>query len=188
MYVYFIIMEIVLLFLGKETNWKFDENDAPTKCWSPWFPYLYAAGYLLMLYILYQNTEKQSQSGTTSFLVFFIAHVIAMSSTIYNPFLYAWMNENFKKEFKQVIPCLFRSRRHSSMNGLTTQYTTVDTQSVMIPQNRSPVPKEKNANNINWGKDAKACYDNASETVHLKVAENENAEEDWRLHFINVNT
>ena len=111
-------------------------------------------------------------------LVFFIAHVIAMSSTIYNPFLYAWMNENFKKEFKQVIPCLFRSRRHSSMNGLTTQYTTVDTQSVMIPQNRSPVPKEKNANSINWGKDAKACYDNASETVHLKVADNENAEED----------
>ena len=111
-------------------------------------------------------------------LVFFIAHVIAMSSTIYNPFLYAWMNENFKKEFKQVIPCLFRSRRHSSMNGLTTQYTTVDTQSVMIPQNRSPVPKEKNANNINWGKDAKACYDNASETVHLKVGDNENAEED----------
>ena len=76
-------------------------------------------------------------------LVFFIAHVIAMSSTIYNPFLYAWMNENFKKEFKQVVPCLFRSRRHSSMNGLTTQYTTVDTQSVMVPQNRSPVPKEK---------------------------------------------
>ena len=111
-------------------------------------------------------------------LVFFIAHVIAMSSTIYNPFLYAWMNENFKKEFKQVVPCLFRSRRHSSMNGLTTQYTTVDTQSVMIPQNRSPVPKEKNANNINWGKDAKACYDNASETVHLKVADNENTEED----------
>ena len=111
-------------------------------------------------------------------LVFFIAHVIAMSSTIYNPFLYAWMNENFKKEFKQVIPCLFRSRRHSSMNGLTTQYTTVDSQSVMVPQNRSPVPKEKNANNINWAKDPKACYDNASETVHLKVSENDNVDDD----------
>ncbi len=110
-------------------------------------------------------------------LIFFIAHVIAMSSTIYNPFLYAWMNENFKKEFKQVVPCLFRSRRHTSMNGLNTQYTTVD-QSVMVPQHRSPVPQEKNANNINWAKDAKACYDNASETVHLKLAENENIE-DW---------
>lgn len=33
---------------------------------------------------------------------FFLAHCIAMSSTCYNPFLYAWLNENFRKEFKQV--------------------------------------------------------------------------------------
>lgn len=39
-------------------------------------------------------------------LVFFIAHVIAVSSTIYNPFLYAWMNDNFRKEFRRVLPCL----------------------------------------------------------------------------------
>lgn len=37
-------------------------------------------------------------------LLFFIAHCIAMSSTCYNPFLYAWLNENFRKEFKQVLP------------------------------------------------------------------------------------
>ncbi|NP_001127742.1 neuropeptide receptor A7 [Bombyx mori] len=40
------------------------------------------------------------------FLIFFVAHVIAMSSTCYNPFIYAWMNENFRKEFKQLIPCI----------------------------------------------------------------------------------
>lgn len=40
------------------------------------------------------------------FLLFFIGHVIAMSSTCYNPFIYAWMNENFRKEFKQLIPCI----------------------------------------------------------------------------------
>lgn len=40
------------------------------------------------------------------FLIFFMAHVIAMSSTCYNPFIYAWMNENFRKEFKQLIPCI----------------------------------------------------------------------------------
>lgn len=40
------------------------------------------------------------------FLIFFISHVIAMSSTCYNPFIYAWMNENFRKEFKQLIPCI----------------------------------------------------------------------------------
>ncbi|XP_045450958.1 prolactin-releasing peptide receptor-like [Melitaea cinxia] len=39
-------------------------------------------------------------------LAFFLCHVIAMSSTCYNPFIYAWMNENFRKEFKQLIPCI----------------------------------------------------------------------------------
>lgn len=37
--------------------------------------------------------------------LFFIAHSIAMSSTCYNPFLYAWLNDNFRKEFKLVLPC-----------------------------------------------------------------------------------
>lgn len=40
------------------------------------------------------------------FLIFFLCHVVAMSSTCYNPFIYAWMNENFRKEFKQLIPCI----------------------------------------------------------------------------------
>lgn len=39
--------------------------------------------------------------------VFFIAHVIAMSSTIYNPFLYAWLNDNFRKEFRLILPWIF---------------------------------------------------------------------------------
>ncbi|CRK88903.1 CLUMA_CG002648, isoform A, partial [Clunio marinus] len=40
-------------------------------------------------------------------LMFFTSHLFAMSSVIYNPFLYAWLNENFRKEFKQILPCLF---------------------------------------------------------------------------------
>ncbi|XP_067125781.1 prolactin-releasing peptide receptor-like [Centruroides vittatus] len=36
---------------------------------------------------------------------FFLSHAAAMSSTCYNPFLYAWLNENFRKEFKTVLPC-----------------------------------------------------------------------------------
>ncbi|KAJ8317568.1 hypothetical protein KUTeg_005472 [Tegillarca granosa] len=86
-------------------------------------------------------------------LVFFTAHVIAMSSTIYNPFLYAWMNDNFKKEFKQVLPFLFHGDRKRPVNGSSTQYTHVDTQpSVVI--NRSP---------------QKAFYNTESEKVKLNV-------------------
>ncbi|KYM95529.1 PREDICTED: prolactin-releasing peptide receptor-like [Cyphomyrmex costatus] len=40
---------------------------------------------------------------------FFMAHCIAMSSTCYNPFLYAWLNDNFRKEFKQILPCYSRN-------------------------------------------------------------------------------
>ena len=40
-------------------------------------------------------------------LLFFTSHLVAMSSVIYNPFLYAWLNENFRKEFKHILPCLF---------------------------------------------------------------------------------
>lgn len=40
-------------------------------------------------------------------LLFFMSHLVAMSSVIYNPFLYAWLNENFRKEFKTILPCLF---------------------------------------------------------------------------------
>ncbi|XP_059481682.1 prolactin-releasing peptide receptor [Neocloeon triangulifer] len=47
-------------------------------------------------------------------LCFFIVHAIAMSSTCYNPFLYAWLNENFRKEFKQVLPCF---ERQTGLNG-----------------------------------------------------------------------
>eukprot|EP00095_Tigriopus_kingsejongensis_P009521 snap_masked-scaffold561_size136864-processed-gene-0.3 protein:Tk09521 transcript:snap_masked-scaffold561_size136864-processed-gene-0.3-mRNA-1 annotation:"neuropeptide receptor a10" len=39
-------------------------------------------------------------------LVFFICHVMAMSSTCYNPFLYGWHNESFQKEFIQLLPIL----------------------------------------------------------------------------------
>lgn len=40
-------------------------------------------------------------------LCFFITHCLAMSSTCYNPFLYAWLNDNFRKEFKQVAIFIF---------------------------------------------------------------------------------
>lgn len=65
------------------------------------------------------NTEFTKQHYFS--FVFFIAHVIAMSSTIYNPFLYAWLNDNFRKEFRQIIPCIFtaikRCRKSTDANN-----------------------------------------------------------------------
>lgn len=58
-------------------------------------------------------------------ICFFMTHCLAMSSTCYNPFLYAWLNDNFRKEFKQVrtyflyfyfllYVCLLTRRKFSS--------------------------------------------------------------------------
>lgn len=45
------------------------------------------------------------------FLVTFsFCHVVGMSSTCYNPFIYAYLNENFRKEFKAVLPCCSNHR------------------------------------------------------------------------------
>jgi hypothetical protein len=62
-------------------------------------------------------------------VLFLSTHVIAMSSTIYNPFLYSWLNDNFRKEFQQIIPCLFKicfcfNRRNNNNNNNMT--TTID--------------------------------------------------------------
>jgi len=43
--------------------------------------------------------------------VFFVAHLIAMSSTVYNPFVYAWFNDTFRAQFQKVVPCC-RFRRY----------------------------------------------------------------------------
>lgn len=51
------------------------------------------------------NDFNASMSDYNYFLISFVfAHSMAMASTCYNPFLYAWLNENFRKEFKQVLP------------------------------------------------------------------------------------
>lgn len=59
--------------------------------------------------------DTSEDNSEYSLLIFFVTHAIAMSSTCYNPFLYAWLNENFRKEFIQILPCLFRAL--SPLNG-----------------------------------------------------------------------
>lgn len=61
---------------------------------------------------LYEPASHWSYRNVT----FLLTHVIAMSSTCYNPFLYAWLNENFRKEFKMVLP-FYRNRGLSVRNA-----------------------------------------------------------------------
>jgi neuropeptide Y receptor len=73
--------------------------------------------------------EEFHRSELSHYKVLFLTtHVIAMSSTIYNPFLYSWLNDNFRKEFQQIVPCLFKVcwclNRHRTDNS-STQLTNV---------------------------------------------------------------
>ncbi|KAJ6643971.1 Neuropeptide Y receptor type 2 [Pseudolycoriella hygida] len=61
----------------------------------------------------YLNTHEWKMYN----VLFFIAHSIAMSSTCYNPILYAWLNDNFRKEFKLVLPCLTPMGRLKCISG-----------------------------------------------------------------------
>lgn len=82
------------------------------------------------------------------YVVFFVTHSIAMSSTCYNPFLYAWLNDNFRKEFKQVLPFFSSSggrvshnaskrlsnwRSERTCNGVETCAETLLATSVVMP-------------------------------------------------------
>ncbi|XP_052127051.1 prolactin-releasing peptide receptor-like [Frankliniella occidentalis] len=63
--------------------------------------------------------DYHAKTGTWHYynLVFFMVHALAMSSTCYNPFLYAWLNDNFRKEFKQ----LRGKRKDASASSPTTE-------------------------------------------------------------------
>lgn len=67
---------------------------------------IFGASWLpLNLYNLVQDFYAPASGWMYARAFFLLAHATAMSSTCYNPFLYAWLNETFRKEFKRVLPC-----------------------------------------------------------------------------------
>ena len=116
-------------------------------CWMP-----------LNAVLIVMDHSSQFTHWPYHYLIFFIAHVIAMSSTIYNPFLYAWMNENFNKEFKTVLPaCFFRTSRHCYLgNTDPTQYTSVDTTN-----------HDATSRRVDIKGDLPTALDRATEVVHM---------------------
>lgn len=80
-----------------------------------WFP--------LNLINILNDYYPASIAGSEYFvLLFFLAHLLAGSSTCYNPILYAGMNENFRKEFKSVLPCFDAVSRENSLRRADTTF------------------------------------------------------------------
>ena len=70
-------------------------------------------------------------------------HILAMSSTVYNPFIYACMNEPFRKELKNLLRPIFRrnqgehswsmNMRSCTMAGPTTLVPRSPTSTMLLP-------------------------------------------------------
>ncbi|RWS29606.1 NPYLR1B-like protein [Leptotrombidium deliense] len=137
---------------------------------------------------------------------FLLAHAFAMSSTCYNPFLYAWLNENFRKEFKQVLPC-FRSativthsskksenaRQEKACNGHETIQETLVSQRNNSLKEMIPLQETKNMNattsftaNVEIGVDSNKAsakspittvkYVSSSDSVKLQICNSKDAD------------
>lgn len=129
-------------------------------CWLP-----------LNIWHLFTEYQPYLQRWEYFVLIFFIAHIVAMSSTMYNPFLYAWMNDNFRKEFKTVMPCLFRSTHEANSNGNFTQYTNIVESHP--PSHCNPQNCERNGNETEAP--GNAYFDPNTEKVCLNIEEEDEA-------------
>ncbi|XP_054747447.1 neuropeptide F receptor [Anastrepha obliqua] len=52
-------------------------------------------------------------------VVYAFCHMLGMSSACTNPMLYGWLNENFRKEFKELL-CRSKENTNVALNGHTT--------------------------------------------------------------------
>ena len=127
-------------------------------------------------------------------LLFFFFHALAMSSTCYNPFLYAWLNENFRKEFKQVLPG-FDSCRHKTSKdrlpgwrsdqtctGNETETTLCQSASILrrcssiriqMPEMLKPSDKQNETIGLESLLLPKASYNMEKEKVELHLTEDD---------------
>ncbi|KAJ8978570.1 hypothetical protein NQ317_012094 [Molorchus minor] len=132
---------------------------------------------------------QQIEVWEYNYLTFFLSHALAMSSTCYNPFLYAWLNENFRKEFKQVIPCFangripstgrfenWRSERTCNGNNETQQESLLPSSGIHRAasiRERKLTPPPLKTDSVEMENvivpTVGAVYDSASEIVRLKL-------------------
>lgn len=76
-------------------------------------------------------------SQNTGMVIYAVCHMISMSSACTNPVLYGWLNENFWKEFKDIM-CLSSNTdnnipaKRSSFKGVPRKVLTKETPDVLV--------------------------------------------------------
>ncbi|XP_070545334.1 QRFP-like peptide receptor isoform X1 [Ptychodera flava] len=85
-------------------------------CWLP----------LHVLRIIYHvNEQLIVVHSKTVVKVYFAVHYLAMSDSFLNPFIYTFLNENFRTDLKHALPCNFKTiaGRHHQSSISRTEYT-----------------------------------------------------------------
>ncbi|XP_011424245.3 G-protein coupled receptor 83-like isoform X2 [Crassostrea angulata] len=91
-------------------------------CWMP-----------LNLYHILTDFHPDATVFRYDSTVFFVFHWIAISSTCYNPFVYCWMNESFRKECRGEVP-----REESSNFMRARRFSRFQRASLIQGENISP--------------------------------------------------
>ncbi|THD22841.1 Neuropeptide Y receptor invertebrate [Fasciola hepatica] len=95
-------------------------------CWIP------LNALLIAMDVLSEGQTKVVNNSKYFTLMFLMCHLIAMSSAVYNPFLYAWMNENFKKEVRRILPCCFWNMSAAQNRTIQQSTLTVEPSAVTL--------------------------------------------------------
>lgn len=103
--------------------------------------------------------------------IFLITHVIAMSSVMYNPILYGWMNDNFNNHFRKALPCINKLLHVNRSQSYTHSKVTIET---TYKSSRRPSPDISSNQSIpmcNGSVNAShlACRDSANQVTNELV-------------------
>uniref|UniRef100_A0A3Q0KM14 Putative neuropeptide F-like receptor n=1 Tax=Schistosoma mansoni TaxID=6183 RepID=A0A3Q0KM14_SCHMA len=121
-------------------------------CWIP----------LNVLWIVVDIIGEKAEGSVYFHHTFILCHMIAMSSAVYNPFLYAWLNNNFRQEFKAIFQCNNKFCTNNS-SFITTR-----------PQTQSKVISRYTCNNNN--------NNNKAKNDHMDCDNEENINNQLKMH------
>ncbi|KAM7359232.1 neuropeptide F receptor isoform 2-T2 [Cochliomyia hominivorax] len=72
----------------------------------------------LNFFNLYADMKRAAVTNNM-LVIYAFCHMIGMSSACSNPLLYGWLNDNFRKEFQELL-CRYKENTNIALNGHTT--------------------------------------------------------------------
>jgi hypothetical protein len=132
----------------------------------------------LNIYNLIHDFYAAAASWRFTRAFFVLTHAVAMSSCCYNPFLYAWLNDNFRNEFKRMfsmLPCLASpclSTQSAASSSAPACRTRNDLANNAVVMEMKAKEKEKGKKGDNLVRSDDNDDDNALEQKRKLIADN----------------